>query len=76
MFGKVISMEFRSGWKGFSIFAFLILLLSAGMPQLYPSYRDSLVTELEGAQNVNINVPEDGEITLSWEPVEGPVTLF
>lgn len=71
MFGKVIFMEFRSGWKGFSILAFLILVLSLGMPQFYPPYRDSLITELEGAQNVSINVPEDGDITLSWEPVEG-----
>ncbi|MBU7024724.1 MAG: ABC transporter permease subunit [Theionarchaea archaeon] len=71
MVNNVIFMEFRSGWKGFSIFAFLIFLISAGMPQLFPSYRDSLITELEGAQNVRLTIPEQGEITLSWEPVEG-----
>ncbi|MBU6997702.1 MAG: ABC transporter permease subunit [Theionarchaea archaeon] len=71
MVGNVILMEFKSGWKGFFIFAFLILLISAGMPQLFPSYRDSLITELEGAQNVSLTVPEEGEITLAWKPVEG-----
>ncbi|MGC1119596.1 MAG: ABC transporter permease subunit [Candidatus Methanofastidiosia archaeon] len=71
MVGNVILMEFESGWKGFFIFVFLILLISAGMPQLFPSYRDSLITELEGAQNVSLTVPEEGEITLSWEPMEG-----
>jgi ABC-type transport system involved in multi-copper enzyme maturation permease subunit len=71
MFGRIILMEFKSGWKGVLIFAFLVLLLSAGMPQVYSSYRDSLITELEGAQKVSLTVPEEGEITLSWEPVEG-----
>lgn len=71
MFGKVILMEFKSGWKGVSIFAFLVLLLSAGLPQAFPIYRDSLITELEGAQKVSLTVPEEGEITLSWEPMEG-----
>lgn len=70
---SVVFMEFRSGWKGIFIFAFFILLLSYGMPQLYPSYRDSLIMELEGAENVHIKVPEKlgGDITLSWTPMEG-----
>jgi ABC-2 type transport system permease protein len=71
MIGHVVLMEFRSGWKGFLIFTFLILVATSGMPQLYPSYRDSLITELEGAQNVRLTSSEQGEITLSWEPVEG-----
>jgi ABC-type transport system involved in multi-copper enzyme maturation permease subunit len=70
MLGKVVLMEFKSGWKGFVIFAFLILLLSAGMPQVFPSYKESLITELEGAQNVSLTVTE-GEIILSWEPMQG-----
>ena len=71
MIGSVFFMEFRSGWKGFFIFAFLILILSFGMPQLFPSYRDSLTTELEGAHRVSLKLPEEqGQITLSWEPVE------
>lgn len=70
MAGRVILMEFKSGWKGFLIFAFLILVTSVGMPQFYPSYRDSLITELEGAQNVQLTLKE-GDITLSWEPMEG-----
>ena len=69
MVGRVFLMEFRSGWKGFFVFAFLIFILSVGMPQFYPPYRDSLITELEGAQNVHLTLKE-GDITLSWEPVD------
>ncbi len=58
MVGRVILMEFKSGWRGFLILAFLILVTSVGMPQFYPSYRDSLITELEGAQNVRLTLKE------------------
>lgn len=70
---NVVFMEFRSGWKGVSIFALLILVISYGMPQLYPSYRDSITMELEGASNVHIEVPEElgDDITLSWTSMEG-----
>ena len=73
MIGSVILMEYRSGWKGLFIFASLIFILSFGMPQLYPSYRDSLAAELEGAHNVKLELPEEqgSQITLSWNPTEG-----
>jgi ABC-2 type transport system permease protein len=64
-------MELRAGWRGLLIFGVLVIIVSAGMPQIFPTYRDSLVEELEGANNVHIDVPEGlgGVITLTWEPL-------
>jgi ABC-2 type transport system permease protein len=42
------------------------------MPMIFPTYRDSLIEELEGANKVNLELPTDegGMIVLSWEPLE------
>jgi hypothetical protein len=47
-------------------------VLSAGIPQFFPTYRDSLIEELEGANKVKLELPSEqgGMITLSWEPLE------
>jgi ABC-type transport system involved in multi-copper enzyme maturation permease subunit len=65
-------MEFRTGWKGLLIFLFLVLLIAGGMPGIYPSFKESFESDLEGEENLHIDVPEEkgGNIDLSWEPVE------
>jgi ABC-2 type transport system permease protein len=72
MFGRTAYMELRTGWKGLLIFGLLVIIVSAGMPMIFPTYRDSLTEELEGANKVNLELPSEqgGNITLSWEPLE------
>ncbi len=70
MFGKIALMELRTGWKGVVIFSLLVIIVSYGMPLIFPTYRDSLTEELEGESNVKLELPDEqgGEITLSWQP--------
>ncbi len=72
MLGKIAFMELKTGWKGLLIFGLLILVISAGIPLIFPTYRDSLIEELEGASKVHLELPDEqgGMITLSWEPLE------
>jgi ABC-2 type transport system permease protein len=72
MFGRMAYMELRAGWKGLLIFSILLFIVSAGMPLIFPTYRDSLTEELEGANKVKLTLPNEqgGMITLSWEPLE------
>jgi len=72
MFGRIAFMELKTGWKGLLIFGLLILILSAGIPMIFPTYRDSLIEQLEGANKVDLELPNEqgGMITLSWEPLE------
>lgn len=71
MIGRIFLMEFRTGWKGLLIFLFLVLLIAGGMPGIYPSFKESFESDLEGEENLQIVVPEEqGEdINLSWTPV-------
>ncbi len=78
MFGRIIYMELRTGWKGLFIFSLLVLIISAGIPMIFPTYRDSLVEQLEGANKVNLELPNEqgGMITLSWEPPEAATSYM
>lgn len=72
MFGRIGVMVLRTGWKGLLIFGLLVLIISAGMPFIFPTYRDSVMEELEGASKVHLELPDQqgGIITLMWEPVK------
>jgi len=72
MFGRMVYMELRTGWKGLLFFGLLVLIISAGIPMIFPTYRNSLVEQLEGANKVKLELPDEqgGMITLSWEPLE------
>jgi len=78
MFGRMVYMELRTGWKGLLIFGLLILIVSAGIPLIFPTYRESLIEELEGANKVNLKLPDEqgGMITLSWEPLEAATSYM
>jgi len=71
MKGNMAAMELRSGWKGIAIFGILIIIISVGMPQIFPAFQDSLTEDLEGANHVHIDIPvEQGAlINLSWDPL-------
>jgi ABC-type transport system involved in multi-copper enzyme maturation permease subunit len=72
MIGKVFFMEFRTGWKGILIFLLLVLLIAGGMPGIFPSFKESFESDLEGEENLEISIPDEkGDyINLSWEPLE------
>jgi len=72
MIGRITYMELRTGLKGLLIFCLLVTIVATAMPLIFPTYRDSITEELEGANKVNLELPTDegGMITLSWEPLE------
>jgi ABC-2 type transport system permease protein len=78
MLGRITYMELRTGWKGLLIFTMLILVISAGIVQIFPFYKDSLTEQLEGANKVNLALPNEqgGNITLSWEPLENATSYM
>jgi len=78
MFGRIAFMELKTGWKGLLIFGLLVLIISAGIPMIFPTYRDSLIEELEGASKVHLKLPDEqgGMITLSWEPMENAISYM
>jgi ABC-2 type transport system permease protein len=78
MFGRIAFMELRTGWKGLLIFGLLVLIVSAGIPMIFPTYRDSLIEEMEGASKVHLELPDEqgGMITLSWEPLEAATSYM
>lgn len=78
MIGRITYMEIRTGLKGLLIFCLLVTIVAAAMPMIFPTYRDSLIEELEGANKVNLELPSDeGDIVrLSWEPLENATTYM
>ena len=78
MLGRITYMELRTGLKWLLIFGLLVTIVSVGMPMIYPTFRDSLTEELEGANKVNLELPsEEGDmIALSWEPLENAISYM
>lgn len=78
MLGRITYMELRTGWKGLLIFGILILIVSASMVQIFPFFQDSLTEELEGSNQVSLELPieQGGNITLSWEPLENATSYM
>jgi ABC-2 type transport system permease protein len=78
MLGRITYMELGTGWKGLFIFGIFILIISAGIVQIFPFYRDSLTEQLEGANKVILKLPNEqgSNITLSWEPLENATSYM
>lgn len=75
MWGRTLTMEFRKSWRGFTIFILVVVIISAGMAQLFPVISDAFeeeMEELEGMEYVHL-VVEDEIIHLSWVEVEDAV---
>ncbi len=70
---ETLLIEFRKGWKGFTIFLLVVVLIVGGMAQLYPSVNESFEEDtegLEGERSVHLETEED-VFRLSWEEVDG-----
>lgn len=72
MIGRTILMELRTGWKGLLIISILVFITASGMAAIYPTFKDTLTEELEGADKIDILVPENEteDLIISWEPIE------
>ena len=76
MFGKLTYMELRSGLKGILLLLIIMFVIAYGMVQIFPSFQESFLENLEGEQNIDINVPENigEEIVISWNAQEKAVS--
>lgn len=72
MIGRTVLMELRTGWKGLVIMSILLFITASGMVAIYPTFHDALVEDLEGADKIDIIIPENEthDLFISWEPVE------
>ena len=70
MMGEVYLMEFRTGWRGILLFMLIVVIVTWGMPQLFPSFVQTQEEALEGSSLVNLSYKEDvNEAVLSWEGI-------
>jgi len=70
--GRTFLFELRSRWKGLTIFLIIVILIMAGYVQIFPSISEPFDEDLEGAENVDIEVDEEtGNISLDWGHWEG-----
>ncbi|MFW5953461.1 MAG: ABC transporter permease, partial [Candidatus Natronoplasma sp.] len=68
MKGRTFLFELRSRWKGLTIFLIIVILIMAGYVQIFPSVSEPFEEDLEGAENIEIEVDEETEnISLNWE---------
>jgi ABC-2 type transport system permease protein len=72
MIGRIVFREIRAAWKILLMFCLLMIIYSAGIVAMFPFYRSSLTEELEGANRVNIELPNEpqGNITLTWDSLD------
>ncbi|UCE38347.1 MAG: ABC transporter permease subunit [Thermoplasmata archaeon] len=72
MIGHTMFMELRTSWKGILVISLLVLIVGWGMVSIFPTFQESLTEDLEGADNVDLVIPEDesGELNISWVPVK------
>lgn len=72
MIGRTVLMELRTGWKGLLIISILVFIVGSGMASIYPTFKDTLTGELEGADKIDIIIPENEtqDLMISWEPLE------
>ncbi len=69
---EVMRMELRKGWKGFTVFILVVVLIAGGMAQLYPVVSETFeegVGELEGEEHVRLEIREDS-LYLEWEEID------
>ena len=70
MIGDVYLMEFRTGWRGILLFMIIVMVVTWGMPQLFPSFIKTQEDALEGQSLVNLSLREEGgEAEISWEGI-------
>ncbi|MFP4608724.1 MAG: ABC transporter permease [Candidatus Natronoplasma sp.] len=71
---KTTWMELRKGWKGYTIFILIVVLISAGMAQLYPVVNETFeedAGQLEGEEHVSLKIlVKEDALYLEWDEVE------
>ncbi len=71
--GRTMLMELRCSWRGYLIFTLVVVLILAGMVEIFPSVSEAWQHELDGAENIDIVTVMEGDlavIELTW--VEHP----
>lgn len=76
--GKTIVMELKNSWRGYFLFMVVVILISASFTQIYPSVAEAFGEDLDGAENVDVDVVDGSVFNLSWTQHPGAVnyTLF
>ena len=71
MLGRSFLMEYRTSWKGMFIFLVSMLFLFCITVGVFPQMKTAWVEELEGADNVDLQMPENGtgNMNLSWQSI-------
>ncbi len=71
--GKTMLMELRNSWRGYVLFILVVVLLVGGFAQAYPSFSEAFEDELDGSENVDVEMLEKDEeinVTLSWRKID------
>ena len=66
-------MTIKESWKGFFVYALIMLIMFAGVVQLFPSFTEAFLGDVAEAQGILLEW-EDQNVSLanlSWTPVEG-----
>ena len=66
-------MTVRESWKGFLVYTLIMLIMFAGVVQLFPSFAEAFMEDVAEAQGIKLQWEDEDEMVanLSWEPVEG-----
>ncbi|MFO7793002.1 MAG: ABC transporter permease [Candidatus Saliniplasma sp.] len=65
---ETMKMEFKKGWKGYIIFILIVMLISAGMAQLYPFVSEAFEEEGLGLDEEKVSLEVDDDLLyISWE---------
>jgi len=68
--GNNMVMELKKSWKGLLIFLIIVLLLIAGFIQAYPSVRAGFEEDLEGQENIEMEIIDENRnvtVKLTWD---------
>jgi ABC-type transport system involved in multi-copper enzyme maturation permease subunit len=78
MIGRTVLMELRTGWKGILIVSILVFIIGSSMVMIFPTFRDTFTEELEGADKVDLIIPEEEgqNLTIFWDPVENVESYY
>ncbi len=70
---KTMMMELKNSWRGYGLFILVVILLIGGFTQAFPAFSEAFEDELDGSENIEVDVVEDGEgviVRLSWVEID------
>ncbi len=71
--GKTMLIELKNSWKGYVLFILVVVLLVGGFVHAYPSFSEAFDDELDGSENVDVEVLKGKEnitVRLSWQVID------